>query len=664
MSFEEKIFKSVDSLVTSILRKRVKKESCTEDSVVYLHAYRIRFSNLASILYGKRLQVTESSVLTGIADNVIFLPKLISISNNFEINVFAYIFRILYTTTQALLNFTFNDYDKKECKILATLLMVNRIHAIISKDYPKFFFLKNLLYLVILHNREHNLIKFSGSSLFFELCMRKFLLSNSFSIEKYQLENVISRLVSDVCSTIVKNSVDLHEKVCFFSNKINYIFKDDLDVSVECNILWGTFSYFKKEPNLITFTNVQNNLQSKVETVKKRSKTSIVVVKQIKYKKNKHGDMPILAFFQNVKTVEQYNGGVRDYDTSDELDDHFDALNDIDVNQVLRDSGRAESIFYVDSILKGNLVDLVPKYETITNFLYDEWSFLNREYKKNWCRVTEHIIQKTQINKSETESIIRKNKHVIVVLQKFLKSILNNEQWKKRELDGTEVDLDSHIDNFAALYTNSFVDNRFYKRKQVQVKDLVFSILIDVSLSTDSWFCNDTILNLEKEITLILGQVLNNCNVIFSVSFFYSNTHENCTVIQVKDFETSWSICKNYIPTILSQGYTRIGPALRHTLHKLKKIKAKTKTIILISDSKPTDYDFYEGSYGVEDVRQVLRESSKHKVGIKSLSLIDHPDIYLNRMYGLNNFYCISDRRELTKKLLKLVLNCCGKVKN
>ena len=45
--------------------------------------------------------------------------------------------------------------------------------------------------------------------------------------------------------------------------------------------------------------------------------------------------------------------------------------------------------------------------------------------------------------------------------------------------------------------------------------------------------------------------------------------------------------------------------------------------IILISDSKPTDYDFYEGIYGIEDIRQVVYEADTRNIKFKSLSIID-----------------------------------------
>ena len=50
-----------------------------------------------------------------------------------------------------------------------------------------------------------------------------------------------------------------------------------------------------------------------------------------------------------------------------------------------------------------------------------------------------------------------------------------------------------------------------------------------------------------------------------------------------------------------------------HAGARMDQLDAKNKWIIVLSDGKPNDYDKYEGQYGIQDIKQALRELMSEK---------------------------------------------------
>ena len=102
---------------------------------------------------------------------------------------------------------------------------------------------------------------------------------------------------------------------------------------------------------------------------------------------------------------------------------------------------------------------------------------------------------------------------------------------------------------------------------------------------------------------------------------FASHTHNQVRVWHIRDWTDPWSIGKSRLGRIDAQGYTRIGPALRHATAELRKVDATHRVLLLVSDGKPTDYDRYEGRYGMADVRQALAEARQDGMHIHALAI-------------------------------------------
>ena len=101
-------------------------------------------------------------------------------------------------------------------------------------------------------------------------------------------------------------------------------------------------------------------------------------------------------------------------------------------------------------------------------------------------------------------------------------------------------------------------------------------------------------------------------------------------------------------------GYTRIGAALRHSGALLNKRQTKNKWIVLISDGKPNDFDKYEGKYGINDVKQALRELNEKQINSYALAIEAKAKYYLPQMFGQNHYQILTTPSELLRSLVKL----------
>jgi nitric oxide reductase NorD protein len=94
-----------------------------------------------------------------------------------------------------------------------------------------------------------------------------------------------------------------------------------------------------------------------------------------------------------------------------------------------------------------------------------------------------------------------------------------------------------------------------------------------------------------------------------------------------------------------------MGPALRHATTELAAEPADRRLLLLVSDGKPTDYDRYEGRYGVADIRQALREADRAGVHTHALAVDATARDYLPPMFGAGNWDILSHPEQLSEVL-------------
>ena len=139
-------------------------------------------------------------------------------------------------------------------------------------------------------------------------------------------------------------------------------------------------------------------------------------------------------------------------------------------------------------------------------------------------------------------------------------------------------------------------DPRIYVRRKVHDSELAMLILVDASLSSDFWVAGKRIFDVVSDSAQVLIEAFEPTSAKLGLGVFYSNTRRNCRFLLAKGFDDSSQTGLRRLHAVFPSGYTRIGPAIRHTLELLEQTGARRRLVLLLTDAKPTDYDHYEGA--------------------------------------------------------------------
>lgn len=215
-----------------------------------------------------------------------------------------------------------------------------------------------------------------------------------------------------------------------------------------------------------------------------------------------------------------------------------------------------------------------------------------------------------------------------------LSLILNKKNWIKKQKFGDEINIDTIIDNYTEF--KNFRFENIYQYKKKLNNDITVLILLDSSFSVDSYLnFNIKKLSLIKHLALILSYGMENL-LYYQVAAFNSNTRHDCRYTILKNFNEKLSNNVQNILNISAHGYTRIGPSIRHAIKTIETRSEKKKIILLLSDGNPTDYDEYEGWYGVKDIKCAINEGLNNKIQILSVLINNKPETHFLNILGLN----------------------------
>jgi len=391
--------------------------------------------------------------------------------------------------------------------------------------------------------------------------------------------------------------------------------------------------------------------EQKIDTILKANAVEEIISLTVDQKQQE--EHVVNNYFEKVESAEEFMGGTwRDFDGEDELEEHADALDEVQMKYVVRVDDTAHSVYQADFVENTTVTESADSDAKGYHILYDEWNYTKSTYKPKHCKV----YPQTQVKRDAAYYIktIRDNQTTLTGLRKMLTTVNNKFHIQRRQNQGDEFDLDALIDLFVDVKTGHTPSDNIYLAKRKKEKDLSILLLLDISLSSDSYAANNRVIDVEKQVSILFGEILNEFGVDFSVNCFFSNTRNHNAFLTLKGFDEKWETGKHKIGQPQPQGYTRIGPALRHAGAMLKTRDTKNKWIVLLSDGKPNDYDTYEGKYGVNDVKQALRELNQIHVNTYALAIEAQAKYYLPQMFGTDHYEILTTPVELLQSLAKL----------
>lgn len=361
-------------------------------------------------------------------------------------------------------------------------------------------------------------------------------------------------------------------------------------------------------------------------------------------------EMPIHTF-EKAETLEEHSGLSRRTDEDDELRDHEEALRQVDMNHVLRSRERPRSIYRADVLLESLTLE-ADDFGNRGGIPYPEWDFKKRRYREEWCRVHEG---KVEVGDPEwIQETLRRHRGLVLQLKKSFAHLANETLRAKRQPSGPEFDIDALIENRVAWHAGHTPDENIYLEKRRQLHDVAVVVLLDRSYSTDGYIDERRVLDLIRETMICTGEVLDEFIDEFAVAAFSSDTRHHCAFDLIKPFEEPWALARNRLGSIAAAGYTRIGPALRHAQEMLERRQAERKVVILITDGRPCDYDRYEGTYGVHDVKHAISTGRNHGIDTHAFAIETRARETFPAMFTRDHFHVVPKPEALTDSLCDL----------
>lgn len=283
-----------------------------------------------------------------------------------------------------------------------------------------------------------------------------------------------------------------------------------------------------------------------------------------------------------------------------------------------------------------------------STYLYPEWGNDIASYRINWSRVREQVLRGTstefyQATLEKYAGLIRKVKREFQMLRPEGLVKL------RRQFDGDDIDLDATIEFFVDRRLGLTPSEKNYIRTKKSNRDIAVSFLVDMSGST-----RGSTIALEKEALVIMSESLCELGDSFSIYGFSGYTRENVSFYIIKEFSDAYDHeIAQRISSIEHDRGTRIGPAIRHTTAKLRQRDEKIKMLILLSDGRPEDREYYD-TYGIEDTRMALKEAQSNGIRAFCITVDKEAQEYLHRMYSHSNWVVINEIAKLPLRITSI----------
>lgn len=281
-------------------------------------------------------------------------------------------------------------------------------------------------------------------------------------------------------------------------------------------------------------------------------------------------------------------------------------------------------------------------------YVYPEWNFRKQRYEHDHCRVLSGTHEEEGDNHAHDEQTRRRIRRV---KQQF-EALRPRREWLRGQVDGNELDMDAvvraHCD-LAAVGENSA---GLYMTTRAQARDLAVSILIDVSLSTDAWVEDRRVIDIEKEALLVLAHGLATCGDDYSIQSFTSHRRHRVWVNTLKSFDEPMNeVTERRIAALKPGHYTRMGAAIRHAAVDLGKRPNRHRLLLVLTDGKPNDSDYYEGRYGIEDTRRAIMDARRQELKVFGVTIDRDAQDYIGQLFGRGGYAMVHKPEHLSQAL-------------
>ncbi len=332
-----------------------------------------------------------------------------------------------------------------------------------------------------------------------------------------------------------------------------------------------------------------------------------------------------------------------DRPSDDREDDDPSAADELDDITLSETKERPRSKFHFDLDLSPEAVDPSRIHG---EFVYPEWNYRKQEYLPDHCRVVLGTAADAgQTAPASDQSIIRK-------VKKQFETLRPKREARRAQLDGNDLDLEAVIRSRIDLLATGHPNDHIYECARPAAHELATSILVDVSLSTDSWVDNRRVLDVEMQALDVIARGLEACGDSFSIETFTSRRRDWVRIDSIKRFDEKLSpVVARRIASLKPGYYTRMGAAIRHVSKQLDDQGVRKRLLMILTDGKPNDVDHYEGRFALEDCKKAVTEARSRGQTVFAVTVDRNAGDYLPAIFGRQGYALVSHIANLPSAL-------------
>lgn len=347
----------------------------------------------------------------------------------------------------------------------------------------------------------------------------------------------------------------------------------------------------------------------------------------------------ILNRFEKILAMSEMVAVDRPSDDSEEHDP--EAADELDDMVLSERKGRPASRFRFDLDLPPEAMDEAALAGALT---YPEWDFRSGSYREDYCRVLAATARQElvpQAPDAATRALVRQVRRQFEALRPLREP-------QRGQIDGPDLDLDAVVRRQADLAAGGPGSERIHLASRPQAHDLAVTTLMDVSLSTDSWFDDLRVLDVEKQALTVFAHGLAACGDRHEILTFTSRRRDWVRIETLKRFDEAMGPAVEARIAALKPGYyTRIGAAIRHAAAGLKARPDRRKLLLVLTDGKPNDIDHYEGRFALEDTRMAVVEARRAGICVFAVTVDREARAYIPYLFGRNSHAVVSKLERL-----------------
>lgn len=275
---------------------------------------------------------------------------------------------------------------------------------------------------------------------------------------------------------------------------------------------------------------------------------------------------------------------------------------------------------------------------------YPEWDWRRRAYRADYCRV----IAATAPAGEELWRPSPETRRRIARVRRQFEALRPRYETLRAQVDGDDLDLEALVRSRAEFLAGGTPSDRIYLTTQKRSRDLAVALLVDASLSTESWVEDQRVIDIARETALLFCHALDAGGDPHAVYSFTSRGRHDVRVNAIKEFAEHLS------PTVIQRigalkpgQYTRIGAAVRHTAAQLANSAARHRLLLVLTDGKPNDIDHYEGRFGVEDTRRAIQEARRNGVSVFGITIDARAQNFFPTLFGRGGYAIIGNPTRL-----------------